>query len=396
MQISVIGLCAIIYFLAFIITLILVPFSIKLAWKTGAIDVPKDERRVHKKPIPRIGGVAIFAGVTVALTIAMMSGLFKPGAVDRVGGVAFLDWDAHFMSDGKISQTAGVILGGTLIFIVGFIDDLKGMTPKVKLLWQIVAASFVFAFGVRIKFISFFFDNNVTNFTFILCYVVTVVWIVAITNTINLVDGLDGLAAGVVAIASLCIAYVGYIFGFYIGAFPMLAIAGAALGFLPYNFYPAKTFMGDCGSQYLGFVLACFSILGTVKSATIVAVLIPSLALLLPVIDTILAIIRRAISGKSIMEADKNHLHHRLLRAGMGQRRTVLCIYGMCGVMGVASVLLSRNLYVETLGLLAVALLYIYIVLTDPNKTAPHLKQDEIEADREAAEKNDIKENTEK
>ena len=387
MQISVIWLCGIMYLLAFVITLILVPFSIKLAHKTGAIDIPKDERRVHKKPIPRIGGVAIFAGVTVALIIAMLSGLFRPGAVDRVSGMAFLDWDGHFLADGKISQTAGVILGGTLIFIVGFVDDLKGMKPKVKLLWQIIAASFVFAFGVRIKFISFFFDDNITTFSFVLCYLITVIWIVAITNTINLVDGLDGLAAGVVAIASLCIAYVGYIFGFYIGAFPMLAIAGAALGFLPYNFYPARTFMGDCGSQYLGFVLACFSILGTVKSATIVAVLIPSLALLLPVVDTLLAIIRRAISGKSIMEADKNHLHHRLLRAGMGQRRTVLCIYGMCGVMGVASVLLSRDLFVETLGLLAVAFLYIYIVLTDPHKTAPHLKQDELAEDAKKAEK---------
>ncbi len=387
MIISVRWLCAIVYILTFTITLLLVPATIKLAHKVGAIDIPKDDRRVHKRPIPRIGGVAMFMAITVTLLFATASGMFTENAVDRVSGMARLEWRNGFFTNGELNPMVGVIIGGAIIFAVGFIDDLRDIHPKVKLFWQIVAASVTFALGTRIRFISFFFDQEITTFSTIICYIITVVWIVAITNTINLVDGLDGLAAGVVAIAALCIAYVGYIFGFYIGAFPMLAIAGAALGFLPYNFYPAKTFMGDCGSQYLGFMLASYSILGTVKSATIVAVLIPSLALLLPVIDTILAVVRRAISGKSIMEADKNHLHHRLLRAGMGQRRTVLCIYGMCGVMGVAAVLLSRDLYVETLGLVAVALLYIYVVLTDSNSTSPHLKKDEEKLDMSATKK---------
>lgn len=379
MSIKVIYLCGVVYLLAFVITLALVPLTIKLAGKVGAIDIPKDNRRVHTKPIPRIGGVAIFVAITVSAIIASTSGLFSPGAVDRVNGIANIHWDFDLLTEGRINPTLGVVLGGVIIFIVGFIDDLKGMSPKVKLAGQIVAATFVYAVGVRIEFISNIFGDGVANFSTLICYIVTVTWIVAITNTINLIDGLDGLAAGVVAIASLCIAYVGYIFGFYIGAFPMLAIAGGALGFLPYNFFPAKTFMGDCGSQYLGFMLASFSILGTVKSATIVAVLIPSLALFLPIIDTLLAIVRRAINGKPIMQADKGHLHHRLLKSGMGQRRTVLCLYGVCGIMGVAAVLLSRELYVETLGLLAVALLYGYVVLTDPNKTTPHLKEENVE-----------------
>lgn len=379
MSIKVIYLCGVVYLLAFVITLALVPLTIKLAGKVGAIDIPKDNRRVHTKPIPRIGGVAIFVAITVSAIIASASGLFSPGAVDRVNGIANIHWDFDLLTEGRINPTLGVVLGGVIIFIVGFIDDLKGMSPKVKLAGQIVAATFVYAVGVRIEFISNIFGDGVANFSTLICYIVTVTWIVAITNTINLIDGLDGLAAGVVAIASLCIAYVGYIFGFYIGAFPMLAIAGGALGFLPYNFFPAKTFMGDCGSQYLGFMLASFSILGTVKSATIVAVLIPSLALFLPIIDTLLAIVRRAINGKPIMQADKGHLHHRLLKSGMGQRRTVLCLYGVCGIMGVAAVLLSRELYVETLGLLAVALLYGYVVLTDPNKTTPHLKEENVE-----------------
>ena len=378
MSIKVIYLCGVVYLLAFVITLALVPLTIKLAGKVGAIDIPKDNRRVHTKPIPRIGGVAIFVAITVSAIIASASCLFSPGAVDRVNGIANIHWDFDLLTEGRVNPTLGVVLGGVIIFIVGFIDDLKGMSPKVKLAGQIVAATFVYAVGVRIEFISNIFGDGVANFSTLICYIVTVTWIVAITNTINLIDGLDGLAAGVVAIASLCIAYVGYIFGFYIGAFPMLAIAGGALGFLPYNFFPAKTFMGDCGSQYLGFMLASFSILGTVKSATIVAVLIPSLALFLPIIDTLLAIVRRAINGKPIMQADKGHLHHRLLKSGMGQRRTVLCLYGVCGIMGVAAVLLSRELYVETLGLLAVALLYGYVVLTDPNKTTPHLKEENV------------------
>lgn len=376
MTIKVIYLCGIIYIIAFLITLALVPASIKLAHKIGAIDIPKDNRRVHTKPIPRIGGVAIFSAITVSAIIASAMGLFVPGAIDRVNGLADITWDLDFIMGGKLNPMLGVVFGGAIIFVVGFIDDLKNMKPIVKLIGQIVAASFVYAIGVRIEFLSVMFGHGRTDLSEIICYLVTVIWIVAITNTINLIDGLDGLAAGVVAIASLCIAYVAYIFGYYLGVFPMIAIAGGSLGFLPYNFYPAKTFMGDCGSQYLGFMLASFSILGTVKSATVVAVLIPSLALFLPIIDTLLAIVRRWINGKPIMQADKGHLHHRLLRSGMGQRRTVLCLYGVCGIMGVAAVLLSRELYVETLGLIAVALLFGYVVLTDVNKTKPHLKEE--------------------
>ncbi len=377
MNIKVIYLCGLIYIMAFLITLFVVPLTIKLAHKIKAIDIPNDDRRVHKKPIPRIGGIAIVIGVTITILFASSAGIFQVNMVDKVQGTVFLSWNIRWMAQDIINPIVGVTLGGLMIFTLGFVDDMIDMKPKIKLLGQIVVASFVYAIGVRIDFMSNFFGVGVTNLSEIACYIATVIWIVAITNTINLIDGLDGLATGVVAIAALCIAYVGYIFGFYIGAFPMLAIAGGALGFLPYNFYPAKTFMGDCGSQYLGFMLACFSILGTVKSTTFVAVLIPGLALLLPILDTVLAIFRRAISGKSIMEADRGHLHHRLLRSGMGQRRTVLCLYGVCGIMGTASVLLSRELYVETIGLLSVALMYVYVVLTNPQKTVPELKEKE-------------------
>ena len=383
METNVIVLCGIVYIIAFAITALFVPFSISLAHKTGAIDVPKDDRRVHTRPIPRIGGVAMFLGISISAIIVTATGVFHTGAINEETGRVLLDWNLDFVREDGVNPTLGIVAGGAIIFVMGLIDDLKDLSPKVKLLGQIAAASFVYAIGVKIKFVTIFFGDNPTYFSEITCYLVTVIWIVAITNTINLVDGLDGLAGGVIAIASLCIAYVGYIFGYYTGALPMLAIAGSAMGFLPYNFYPAKTFMGDCGSQYLGFMLASFSIVGSVKSATVVAVLVPGLALSLPIIDTLLAIVRRAVSGKPIMQADKGHLHHRLLRAGMGQRRTVLCLYGVCAVMGTAAVLFSRELYVEAFGLCLVALLYIYVVLTGPNKKVPKLKETEEEIKRE-------------
>ncbi|MEG0291609.1 MAG: MraY family glycosyltransferase [Anaerovoracaceae bacterium] len=375
MTMKVIYVCGLIYIIAFLVTVIFVPLSIKLAHKINAIDIPKDDRRVHTRPIPRIGGVAIFTGITVALIFAILTGLFSNGGIDKVTGIATMDFGYNYIEGANVNKIIGVLIGGTLIFLIGLYDDLKDLNAKLKLCGQIISAGIVYAFGVRIQFTNFLFSDEVLHFGDAFSCIITILWIVAITNTINLVDGLDGLASGIVAIAAFCIAYVGYIFGFYVGALPMLAIAGGCLGFLIFNFYPAKTFMGDCGSQYLGFMLASFSVLGTVKSATVVAVMIPSLAMFLPILDTTLAIIRRIANNRPVMEADKGHLHHRLLRSGMGQRRTVLCMYGVCGIMGTAAVLFSRELYVETIGLMAVAAMYVYVVLTDTNTKKPKLKE---------------------
>lgn len=349
----------IVYFCAFAVTMICVPFTIKVAEKTGGMDIPTDNRRVHTHPIPRLGGMAIFIGTMAAIVFAM---------------------SMHWLAGGKepisLMKLVGVIVGGCLIWLEGTIDDYKNLKPIVKLAAQIGCASVVFAFGDNIAVLHNYFGTGAGNFGLagVTSYILTVIWIVAITNTINLVDGVDGLAAGLVAIASLCIAYVAYIFGYYPGCLLLMAVAGGALGFLPYNFYPAKTFMGDGGSQFLGFMIAALSILQPVKSTTIVAVLIPGLVLALPIFDTLFAIIRRKINGQPIMKADKGHIHHRLMRAGFGQRRTVLILYGMAGVMGVAAVLFSRGLYVECVGLVAVAFLFLVIVLTDRNKVRPELK----------------------
>ena len=274
------------------------------------------------------------------------------------------------------AELYGVFFGGTVMFIVGLIDDVRGMRPMVKLAGQIVSALIVFLAGVKVANIGGFIGGDITTFGGAVSLILTVIWIIAIANTINLIDGLDGLAAGVVAISTCCIAYVAYIHGnYHIACFTMLAMAGGCLGFLPYNFYPAKTFMGDCGSQFLGFMLATFAILGPpVKGATIVALIIPALTLSLPIFDTLFAILRRLVNHKPIMQPDKEHVHHRLLRAGMGQRRTVLCMYGITAVMGTAAVLLSRGLKVETTGLCIIAFAFIYIVMTDPSRKSPKTK----------------------
>lgn len=325
---------------AFALSLILTPAAIWLAPRIGAMDVPRDERRVHSKPIPRFGGMAIFIGIMVA-TLIFIIPTFIPG-----------------------KSVGGILVGGALIYIFGVIDDLKDISPKLKLLGQIGAACIVYASGIRLSFVSGFLggDNPVTvAVTFLL----TVLWIVGIINAINLVDGLDGLAAGIAAISSLCIAYAGFIHGHYVAATAMLTVAGGALGFLPYNFHPAKIFMGDGGSQFLGFCLATFSLIQPVKNATIVAVAVPALVLGLPIFDTIFAILRRLVRKQSIVVADKEHLHHRIMRAGFGQRRAVMLMYCISGIMGVVAVEYSRDSMVECLGLLAIAIMMLYVLLSD-------------------------------
>ncbi|MBQ1228687.1 MAG: undecaprenyl/decaprenyl-phosphate alpha-N-acetylglucosaminyl 1-phosphate transferase [Firmicutes bacterium] len=332
---------------SFVVSLLMTPVAIKIAPKIGAIDVPKDGRRMHTKAMPRFGGLAIFAGTTVSMAI-------------------FLTFDQRVL---------GIMIGGILIYILGVLDDLRNLPAKVKFMGQIAIAIIMYMYDIRIEFITNFFGEGKSYFGAALCFVITILWIVGITNTVNLIDGLDGLAAGTSALASLCIAYVAYIHGMYLVAGSMLALAGGALGFLPFNFYPAKIFMGDGGSLYLGFMLATLSILGPVKSATIVAVIIPVLVLGLPIFDTAFAIFRRVVNKRPIMEADKGHLHHRLMSLGYGQRRATLMLYCVSGIMGVAAVTYSRGLWVETIGLFLIAFLMIYIFLTDATSAVPKIKQ---------------------
>lgn len=333
------------FFTALVVSFLMTPVAIKIAPKIGAVDIPRDNRRMHTRAMPRFGGLAIFAGTIVAIL---------------------------FFTDLK-GASQGIAVGGTLIYVLGIIDDLKNMPAKVKFLGQIVCATVAYGLGVRITFITdhFSFIDGHIFFVGILSYIVTILWIVGITNTINLIDGLDGLAAGVSAIAALSIGYVAYfqfahttgaVSGVYMtAAVIMLAIAGGAIGFLPYNFNPAKIFMGDGGSLFLGFMLATGSAAGAVKSSTLIAVIVPVLVLGLPIFDTSFAILRRLANGRPIMEADKGHLHHRLIAAGLGQRTAVVMLYGISGIMSIAAIVFSKDLFVETAGLLLIAGSYIYI-----------------------------------
>ncbi|HZK88281.1 MAG TPA: MraY family glycosyltransferase [Anaerovoracaceae bacterium] len=344
-----------IFLTAFVLALIFTPVAIWLAPKIGAVDIPKDARRMHTKPMPRFGGMAIFIGATIAITVFI----------------------------GNDPRAIGILIGGVCIYALGVVDDLKGMPAKVKLLGQIGCASIVFAFGIRIQFITNHFGDGHSYLVGITSFIITIIWIVGITNTVNLIDGLDGLAAGVAAIASLSICYTAYIHGMYEVTFAMLAIAGGALGFLPFNFHPAKIFMGDGGSLFLGFMLAAFSIMGPVKGATIVATIVPVLVLGIPIFDTAFAILRRLINRRPIMEADKGHLHHRMMAVGLGQKRTVLMIYGISAVMGIAAVLFSRDLFVETIGLIVAASTFIYIYITDSSTQRLGIEAIDIAAEEE-------------
>lgn len=303
------------YIVAFTIALavayFLTPRVKDLAIKVGALDAP-DDRKVHTRPIPRMGGLAIYAAFVLAILASMY--------VSR--------------------EIMGLLVGGTVILIVGIIDDLKPLPARVKLLGQIVAAAVLVMFDIRIEWLTNPFGEML--YVEYLSIPLTILWVVGLTNTVNLIDGLDGLAAGVSTIASVTILLVALQQNFWTVAVLTAALAGSALGFLQHNFNPAKIFMGDTGSMFLGYMLAAISILGTVKSAATIALIVPIVALGLPILDTAFAIIRRYMSGRPIFKPDKGHLHHRLLEMGLTQKQAVLLMYVISGCLGLSAIALTE------------------------------------------------------
>lgn len=332
------------FFTSFALSLAFAPISMQIAPLIGAVDIPKDGRRMHTKAMPRFGGLAIYVGTMSSLSIYA----------------------------GTHEKVLPVIIGGTLIYLLGIADDLLNLPAKFKFLAQTGVAILMYAMGLRITLINNYFGEGLLHFGTVVCFIVTILWIVGITNTINLIDGLDGLAAGLAAIAGLSIAYVAYIhgdkYGMMVVCLAMLCLAGSCIGFLPFNFHPAKTFMGDGGSLFLGFMIAVLSVVGPLKKTTVLAVVVPVIVLGIPIFDTAFAILRRLLSGRPIMEADKGHLHHRLMDSGYGQKRAVLMLYGISGIMGMAAVLVSRELLKDALVLGCIAIVYLYVFLTDPNR----------------------------
>lgn len=332
-----------IFLFAAAITAVLTPIAIKIAPKIGAMDIPKDERRMHSKPMPRFGGLGIFIGMAIAILVC----------VPKMEGV-------H-----GDRQVLGFLAGGAMIVVLGIIDDLKGLSAKVKLVGQIVCAIVPCLFSVRIFAISNIFKGGAIVFPEWFSIIVTVLWIVGITNTINLIDGLDGLAAGVSCISCIAVAYTSYLAGRPETCQLVLAIAGAAFGFLLFNFNPAKIFMGDAGSMLLGYSLATMSLIGvsSTKGTVLFVSFIPVIILALPIFDTAFAIIRRVANHKPIMSADKGHLHHRIMALGFSQKRAVLALYCITAIMGVAGILWTMRMRLEALVLAAIGATLIGVFL---------------------------------
>ena len=337
--------------LAFVLSVGITPLAILISKKTGALDVPKDDRRMHKEPVPRLGGIAIFVSFFVCALILLS--LVSSGII--------VEADIEDMPE----KIRAILVAGTLIFILGIVDDFKTIKARYKLLGQIGCSVVAFLLGIRIPAVALFgwqFSEESPGGIFI-SFIVTIVWLIAITNMINLIDGMDGLAAGVSGIAALAIAYTTYITGYHTAAFAMAILAGAAFGFLPFNFYPAKIFMGDSGAMFLGFAIASVSIISPAKGATIVAIIAPVLVLGVPVFDLLFAMIRRKIRGQSMFEADKGHLHHQLTQIGIGQRRAALMLYGISGIMGIAAIVFARDYYLEAICLFLIAILFIITLI---------------------------------
>lgn len=337
------------FLLAFITAFMVTPKTIKLAKKIGAVDNPKDERRINKVVMPRLGGVAVVCGFLVSIIYLLIS-LTLENQINLVEG------NYHF-------KLIGFFIGMALIVITCFIDDVKGLGPIPKLVVQILAACAVVSSGIRINIlnIDFFkqFSDSV-NFLNTVSTIITICWIVGLTNAINLIDGLDGLSSGISIISCVSMLIV-----FVLNGSPIIAILiitsliGALVGFLPYNVNPAKTFIGDTGSNFLGYTLGVISIIGVAKTYTALVVVLPIIILGLPIFDTVFAIIRRIVKNKSlrgVMKPDAGHLHHKLLRHGFSQKESVLILYCISASLGMFAIVLLESGVWKALSFLLIAI----------------------------------------
>ena len=353
--------------LAFAVSLlvayVMTPPVKRFAEKVGAIDVPRDNRRVHDHPIPRMGGLAIFIGFVLSLIF------FVP------------------MS----TKVLGLLVGSVIIAVMGGVDDIVSLNPWVKLAGQIVAALVAIRCGLVFDVISN--PNIFAEETYIeigwLSVPLTMLWIVGCTNAVNLIDGLDGLAVGVSAISSMTMLIVSLFVSEPVVSIILAALTGACLGFMPYNLNPAKIFMGDVGSQLLGFVLSTASIMGLFKLHAIITFFVPLLALALPLADTIFAFFRRILHGQSPFKADKGHFHHRLLAMGLNQKQVVAVLYGISAVLGLLAVLMAGDsMAVKIICLVAAFIISLGIWLkvfkNNPNLREHHAEEHKAETPAES------------
>ena len=302
-----------VFAVSFGLVLFLTPWARKFSIKVGAIDKPKP-RGLHTKPIPRMGGASIVLGFMATMGIALL-----------------------FMEEIRTLQFAGFIVGGFIIVGLGMLDDIYHLSAKLKLAVQIVAALVVVFTDTRIEFIDWPFQEVFTTFSI----PITILWIVGLVNAVNFIDGVDGLAAGVSSIAAVFLTILCIMTGSPLAVVFAATLAGSCLGFLPRNFSPADVIMGDTGATFLGYVLAVSSIIGVYKSYALLSVVIVVFALALPILDTAFVMIRRLITKKPIMGADRGHLHHKLIDRGFSHKQTVVILYSVSILTGGVAILIA-------------------------------------------------------
>ncbi len=305
---------------ALVVCAIMSPAIIRFAIHRGVLDHP-EESKPDRRPVPTLGGTAVFSGVIAAIFVTFP---FLP----------------EELRPDEINAVLGIALGAALIFIIGLFDDLFGLKPSRKFLFQVLVAAAGILFGIKIGFLS----GIRTDFIYLpvaATVVLTILWITALMNAVNLIDGLDGLASGITAIGAMAFLVLALARGQVAAALLSAAVLGASLGFIPYNFYPAKIFLGDAGSLLLGYLLAVISILGPFKTTTALAIVLPILILGLPLFDTSWAILRRTVAGRKPYERDTEHVHHQLAKKGLGHRGTVIVLYIVAAILAVVAVALG-------------------------------------------------------
>lgn len=313
--------------IALIASLFITPMVRKLASHVGMLD-ETGERRMHDVPKPRIGGIAIYLGFALALFVAAGIAIAK----GRFGTV-------------ELHALLGMLFGGTLIVCVGLWDDIMGLRPKFKLISQIVVTLLLMLYGPDFRIHGTadpLHHAHWFDFGPLIGVAISLLWYLGMMNAINFVDGLDGLLSGLTAISGTFLFAIAMTKGHTVVAIVLSALVGAVVGFLPYNFNPAKIILGDSGALFIGFIFAAASVVGDAKSAVTISLVVPALVLALPIVDTAAAIVRRTRAGRSISEADREHFHHQLIfRFGLNVRQAVLLIYAVCLVLGATAFMLS-------------------------------------------------------
>lgn len=359
----------------FVICLILTPIVIKLCRKYNIVDIPKDSRRVHSKPMPRIGGVAIVTSMLIGFLIYYL-------LTKDIPSIALNE------------KFLGYIIGGLIIATMGLIDDLVNLRARYKFFFQLAAGLVVYYFGIRITGIKIpFIYPDMIDFAWWIDLPLTLLWIIGVTNAINLIDGLDGLAAGITAISATSLLIIFIATSASLEAIIISAVlVGAVLGFLPYNFNPAKTFMGDVSANFLGFTMAVVSILGFAKGYTMIAIIAPVLVLGIPIFDTVFAMVRRFLKGQPMLKPDGGHIHHRLIKRGFSQRQAVILLYTITTLLCMLAVLLvAEDFWKLILLILAFICFSIFGIVTTIHRN--NKKTEEINKNFESGAEHKIVEN---